>query len=373
MHIPRQRPNNRNAPPDKAISSWVNGGLDAPASVSDCAENNTSAYPGREKLNNPSENYGIARVMKSSLAYGCFPLERVRPAGLAWGGSNRGRRDGANAAAGLPLAFHEFERQGWQNAAETYQDYWADLTQQSVEPMLDALAVNFGSELLDVACGPGHVAAAAAKRGARAAGVDFSDVMIGIAAQLHPMAEFREGDAEHLPFAANRFSAIAINYGIHHLNQPMRALREARRVLRPGGRAAFTVWATTDVTKGGSIVYDAMKQHGTLQVPLPPAPPLWRLDKCADACRVLREAGFEEPDAVHVAQTWRLASADDFFRAFYDGSVRTKALLRAQTAPALTAIRRTINASLKSYEHAGRIEIPMAAVLVSARKPRAGY
>jgi ubiquinone/menaquinone biosynthesis C-methylase UbiE len=311
--------------------------------------------------------------MESSLAYDYFPFEPLRPAGLPWGGANQGQRDRANVGANLPLAFREFEREGWQNAAETYHDYWGELTQQSVEPLLDALAVNAGGELLDVACGPGYVAAAAAKRGARAAGVDFSEAMIGIAAQLHPLVEFREGDAEHLPFAADRFSAIAINYGIHHLSQPMRALREARRVLRPGGRVAFTVWATTDVTKGGSIVYDAMKQHGTLHVPLPPAPPLWRLDKCADACRVLREAGFEEPIAVHVAQTWRLALAEDFFRAFYDGSVRTKALLRAQTAPALIEIRRTMNASLKSYERAGRIEIPMAAVLVFARKPRAVY
>ena len=131
--------------------------------------------------------------------------------------------------------------------------------------------------------------------------------------------------------------------------------------------------ATTDVTKGGSIVYEAMKQHGTLQVPLPPAPPLWRLDTGSAACCVLREAGFAEPVAVHVAQTWRLDSADDFFNAFYNGSVRTKALLRAQTAPALIAIRRAIDASLRSYERAGRIEIPMAGVLVSARKPRASH
>ena len=235
--------------------------------------------------------------------------------------------------------------------------------------MLNALAVNSRSALLDVACGPGYVSAAAAKRGACAAGVDFSDVMVRIAARFHPAVEFREGDAEDLPFAADRFSAVAINYGIHHLNHPLRALNEARRVLQPGGRVAFTVWATTDVTKGGSIVYDAMKRHGTLDVPLPPAPPLWRLDKCADACRVLREAGFDDPIAMQVPQTWCFASADDFFKAFYDGSVRTKALLRAQTASALIAIRRAINLSLKSYVRAGRIEIPMAAVLVSARKP----
>ncbi len=277
-------------------------------------------------------------------------------------------RSCAGAGASGAAKFREFSHQGWQSAAATYHDYWGDLTQQSVEPMLDALAVSAGSRLLDVACGPGYVAAAAARRHAYATGVDFSDVMVRIATQFHPEVEFCVGDAENLPLETNRFSAVAMNFGIQHLSRPMRALSEARRVLRSGGRVAFSVWATPDVTKGASIVYAAIEQHGTLQAPLPPAPPLWRLDAPGDTCRVLREAGFDDPIAMQVAQTWYLASADDFFGAFYDGSVRTKALLRAQTGPALAAIRRAINGSLRSYECAGHIEIPMPAVLVSARK-----
>jgi ubiquinone/menaquinone biosynthesis C-methylase UbiE len=271
------------------------------------------------------------------------------------------------AGTGAP-EFREFAHQGWQDAAATYHDYWGNLTQQSVEPMLDALAVSANSTLLDIACGPGYVAAAAARRHAHATGVDFSDQMVRIATQFHPEVEFCVGDAENLPLGTNRFSAVAMNYGIQHLSRPMRALSEARRVLRSGGRVAFSVWAAPDVTKGASIVYAAMEQHGTLQAPLPPAPPLWRLDAPGDTCRVLREAGFDDPVATQVAQTWYLASADEFFGAFYDGSVRTKALLRAQTAPALAAIRRAINVSLRPYERAGHIEIPMPAVLVSARK-----
>jgi len=276
---------------------------------------------------------------------------------------------GSGAGTAVPEAQREFSRQGWQNAAETYHDLWGNLTQQSVEPMLDALAVSPGCALLDVACGPGYVAAAAARRGARGIGIDFSDAMVRIAARLHPAIEFREVDAENLPFEAASFSAVAMNYVVQHLVHPMHALSEARRVLRKGGRVAISVWATPDVTKGASIVYAAMKEHGTLQVALPPAPPFWRLDAAGDACRVLREAGFDEPVATRVAQTWRLASADEFFKAFYDASARTKALLRAQTAPALAAIRSAINMALTPYARAGRIEIPMAAVLVAARKP----
>lgn len=56
--------------------------------------------------------------------------------------------------------------------------------------------------VLDVACGPGHVAAAAARRGARATGCDLSSAMVTLASRLHPELEFRQGDAEALPFTA---------------------------------------------------------------------------------------------------------------------------------------------------------------------------
>lgn len=260
----------------------------------------------------------------------------------------------------------DFMLRGWTHAAASYHDLWGNLTRQSVEPMLDALAVGAGATVLDVACGPGYVAAAAVARGARAVGLDFSHAMARLAARLHPEAEFRCGDAEKLPFCEACFSAVAMNFAVHHFIHPAIALQEARRVLRGGGRVAFSIWANPRSARAAGIVYDAMEAHGTLAVPLPPAPPLWRLDAPDDACRVLLNAGFEDPAAMPVAQMWRPASRDEFWRAFYDGSVRTKALLHAQSAHALAQIRRAVDASVQRFETAGRIEIPMDAWVVSA-------
>src|SRR2546422_34553 len=73
-------------------------------------------------------------------------------------------------------------------------------------------------------------------------GLDFSPAMIGLARARHPQIEFREGDAETLPFDAASFDASVMNFGMLHLARPDRAIAEAHRVLRPGGRFAFTVW-----------------------------------------------------------------------------------------------------------------------------------
>ena len=94
--------------------------------------------------------------------------------------------------------------------------------------------------VLDLACGPGLVAAAAVGRRALPVGLDFSSAMIALARADHPGIRFEEGDAEVLPFADEAFDAVVANFGIHHVAEPNRTLTEARRGLGPGGRVAFT-------------------------------------------------------------------------------------------------------------------------------------
>jgi SAM-dependent methyltransferase len=72
---------------------------------------------------------------------------------------------------------------------------------------------------------------------------------------------FVEGDAQQLEFADGSVDAVTMNFGILHLSEPDVALAEARRVLAPGGRFAFTAWiaegnAQDEITDG------AVAQHG---------------------------------------------------------------------------------------------------------------
>jgi SAM-dependent methyltransferase len=268
-----------------------------------------------------------------------------------------------------PAAFREFEHAGWQAIPEGYRDAFEALTLQAAGSLLDAAGVREGVRVLDVATGPGSVAAAARRRGALVLGLDFSPAMVALARRLHPDLEFREGDAEALPFPDRSFDAVVNNFGMLHLGRPERALAEAHRVLRPGGRVGFTVWAPPDAAVAFGIVLDAIGRHGRLDAPIPPGPPFFRFSDPAECRRALRGAGFADPDVARVAQVWRFPSLDALMDVMEGSTVRTAALLRAQAPAARDAIRREVREAVRAYQRGEGVELPMPAVLASAARP----
>ena len=259
------------------------------------------------------------------------------------------------------MNFREFEHDGWEKLPKRYHDAFHALTTQAVEPLLDSVLAKKGTRLLDVATGPGYVAAAATARGAEVTGLDFAAAMVAEASRRYPAVKFQEGDAEDLPFPDASFDAVTMNFGLLHLGRPERALAEACRVLRRDGRFAFTVWAKPEEARGFAIVLGAIQKHGEMNVPLPSGPPFFRFSDPEAAAALSWARDFRAP-------WWRACSrcgaskSPQELRDFMLGStVRTGALLRAQTPQALAAIRSDVIAAAKN-------EVPMPAVLASASK-----
>jgi SAM-dependent methyltransferase len=261
--------------------------------------------------------------------------------------------------------FHDFEQTGWERAAAHYSDTFGTLTTQTAEPMLDAVGARAGTRLLDVATGPGFIAGAAAARGAIVTGLDFSAAMIADARQRHRNISFRQGDAEALPFDEGSFDAVVMNFGMLHLAQPERAMAEARRVLKIGGRYAFTVWADPERAVGFGIVLHAIQMFGRTDVPLPEGPPFFKFSDADTSRRTLEQAGFGDVAVRTLPLVWHLRSADAVYDALLKGGVRTAAVLRAQKPEVLDRIRAAVRDEVRRYASDGAFKIPMPAVLAS--------
>ena len=136
---------------------------------------------------------------------------------------------------------------------------FSQMQNHSPELLLAASGVGPEDTVLDVACGPGYVSAAANQLGAVPTGMDFSANMISIAKEMFPEISFTQGDAHDLPFEDSSFDRVLMNFGLLHLSHPEQACAEACRVLKRGGRFGFTVWAGPEQNPGAKIVNDAVE------------------------------------------------------------------------------------------------------------------
>ena len=138
---------------------------------------------------------------------------------------------------------------GWVESGQAWGDRAADwaylfepYARRANDALFDRAGVGPGTRLLDIACGSGYAASVAAGRGATVAGLDASEALIAIARARTPGGDFRVGDMFALPFEDDCFDVATSFNGIWKGCED--ALREARRVVRPGGLAGFSFWGS---------------------------------------------------------------------------------------------------------------------------------
>jgi SAM-dependent methyltransferase len=269
-------------------------------------------------------------------------------------------------------AFNSFEARGWARAAGGYHRFFAPITTRLSEPLLDAARVGPGTRLLDVASGPGYVAAAAHDRGATVTGIDVAAEMVALAQSLQPGIRFVRGDAERLPFENGSFDAAVANFAVLHIGRPERAAAELSRVLAPRGRVALSVWDRPERARLLGLLVDAVAQAGTPPLPAVPAgPDFFRFsDECALA-DLLLGAGLDDVRVETVAFRHRLAGADELWDGLLQGTVRMSALVHGQDGPTRRRIRATFDALAAEHAvHDGALELPVSVKLASAEKAR---
>jgi ubiquinone/menaquinone biosynthesis C-methylase UbiE len=266
--------------------------------------------------------------------------------------------------------FTRFEHEGWERVADKYDSAWSSVTLQFIPYLIKDARVSAGMSLLDVACGPGYVSAAAKKLGAIPTGVDFSEKMIAIARTALPPIAFIQADVQSLPFADGGFDCVLSNFGLLHLSHPKKACAEACRVLKSGGRFGFTVWAEPRENPGAKIVNDAIEAHADLNVQLPEGPPRYLYGEREECRRVLDQAGFDGESMSYNTRSveWHLPTAGYFFEVERDAGVRTAGLLARQSPDRLNAIRIAVEEGVKRYKRGNAFVLPMTAHMVAVSK-----
>ena len=258
-------------------------------------------------------------------------------------------------------AFRNFERTTHDKLAESYYDAFSAVTNGAIEPLLKAAHVGNGTRLLDVATGPGTLAAKAAECGARVIGIDIAPAMIELAHTLHPHLDFREGSAEELPLVSSSFDAVISSFGVGHFSRPERVLAEFARVLVSKGRVALSWWDGFGKNRINGIFFEAISELG-ISAPgaLPAGPAVDRFSDPNDFAAVLRAAGFEAVAIDYVSFSHPLKSVDELWDIALGSFVRVSTVVGAQTADGQQQIRAKVEQIAQQYASANGFQIPVA-------------
>lgn len=265
--------------------------------------------------------------------------------------------------------FGKLELEGWSDktTARAYAEGFATASDQSASALVQAVHAGPNNSALDICCGHGVVAKELSDTGATVEGLDFSSAMLELAKIKAPKANFTQGDATNLPYADDSFDAATMGFGILHIPNSAQALKEAKRVLVPGGRFAFSIWQGPEVSMAFRIVFDAIQKHGDPDITLPPGPLTHEYADQKHATSALHSAGFTDVSLTTVNSYWQTNSASAPYEYFIQGTVRGAILLRTQPASNQLAIKNAIADAVKLELGAiGPWKIPIPAAILSA-------
>jgi len=264
--------------------------------------------------------------------------------------------------------FKEFERTGWAKQAVHYDSLVGQMTRQAVDALLAAVNLRSGAKLLDVASGPGYVAAEAARRGLDAIGTDIAEDMVDEARRRSAGTKFEIGDAEHLRYADSSFDAVTCAFGMLHFPRPGKALAESYRVLRPGGHFAFTIWCGPVSAKVITLISDAVQRFADPSVALPAGPGTFTLSDPWILTALMEAAKFTDVQIDELPCFFAPASPSDVFDMMRKSMVRATYVYEHQTADVQRRIEQAIKDEAAVALAAGHGKIPCPALLVRGTK-----
>ena len=252
------------------------------------------------------------------------------------------------------------QRYGWDRAAGDYERSWSAQLAPAQSLALEMTALAPGERVVDIACGTGLVSIPAARAiapGGELVGTDISQVMVDTAALRAADAgvagvRFERMDAESLDLPDGAFDAAICALGLMYVPDPAQAMREMRRVLRPGGRAVAAVWGARRRC-GWAGIFPVVDERVSTEV----CPLFFRLGTGETLALTAAEAGLTDVEAVRISTRLVYGSEDEALAAAFAGGPVAMAYSRFDEA-LKTAAHAAYLDTIAAYRDGDGYDIP---------------
>lgn len=222
---------------------------------------------------------------------------------------------------------------------------WSELAEPVGRPAIDVVlaraGVKQGTRLLDVGCGAGLALVVARGLGAEVCGLDAAESLVAIARERVPGARIEVGEMESLPFADASFDVVTGFNSFQFAADTVAALREARRVCRPGGTVAMLVWGPPEQC-------DSIRASFSAVMALLPPPPTNNVQSLSQPGVIearMVEAGLAPTESGDVDIPFDYPSVDAYLRAVTSAGI----LVNAARQLGDDTVRRTLTATLPPF------------------------
>jgi ubiquinone/menaquinone biosynthesis C-methylase UbiE len=259
-----------------------------------------------------------------------------------------------------PSAFREGSLERWERAARGW-GAQRSVFQAGARPvsgwLVDAIEPQPGHRVLEVAAGPGDTGLLAAELiapGGTLVSTDAAEAMVELAraraAELGiENAEFRTMQAEWLDLAAASVDAVIGRWAYMLVADPASALREARRVLRPGGRIALAAWTGPRDNPWAAVPHEELVAMGAIPPPNPDEPNMFAFSDASRIRELLEDAGFTDIVLDEIPIVWHHEDLDAWWDTQLDLSAGVAAAVGALTPAQRDDLRDAIDARLAPY------------------------
>jgi len=290
------------------------------------------------------------------------------------------RRPASDSAA--PVSSHGLNRQAqqtWEAAAPAWEQHRQrifDATRTISDRLVELVDPRPGKTILELTAGTGetgYLVVGQLGSDGRLISTDFSEAMVraaerGAAERGLDHVECRVMDAQAIDLPARSVDGVLSRFGLMLVPDPLRALEESRRVLRPGGRLAYAVWGPIDRNPWITLIAAAL-----LQIGHPGGDPfgpggMFSLSEPEHNVRLATDAGFVDPEVEEIGGAMQADSLQDYwnFQTSISGPVAT--LLATLSAHERDAVQAGFHAAAQPYRTADGYRLPYCAVILQATR-----